>query len=107
PIIVVVPNYRMAAFGFLASKELQQDIDQHIQQSPTPIPAYDQSIGNWGLQDQKLAFEWIRENIPEFGGDAKNVTAFGQSVGAISLHYHIVLPAHHGLFDRAILQSGA
>ncbi|KAK5827693.1 Alpha/Beta hydrolase protein [Linnemannia elongata] len=107
PIIVVVPNYRMAAFGFLASKELQQDIDQHIQQSPTPIPAYDQSIGNWGLQDQKLAFEWIRENISEFGGDAKNVTAFGQSVGAISLHYHIVLPAHHGLFDRAILQSGA
>ncbi|KAH7057998.1 Alpha/Beta hydrolase protein [Linnemannia elongata] len=107
PIIVVVPNYRMAAFGFLASKELQQDIDQHIQQSPAPIPAYDQSIGNWGLQDQKLAFEWIRENISEFGGDAKNVAAFGQSVGAISLHYHIVLPAHHGLFDRAILQSGA
>lgn len=107
PVIVVVPNYRMAAFGFLASKELQEDIDQHVQQSPIPIPLYDQSIGNWGLQDQKLAFEWIRDNISAFGGNAKNVTAFGQSVGAISLHYHIVLPSHHGLFDRAILQSGA
>ncbi|KAF9123055.1 hypothetical protein BG015_005413, partial [Linnemannia schmuckeri] len=107
PVIVIVPNYRMAAFGFLASKEFQQDIDAFVHQSPTPIPLYNQSVGNWGLQDQKLAFEWIRENISSFGGDHKNVTAFGQSVGAISLHYHIVLPAHHGLFDRAILQSGA
>ncbi|KAF9313001.1 hypothetical protein BGZ91_006390 [Linnemannia elongata] len=107
PIVVVVPNYRMAAFGFLASKELQDDMDEYVRRSQNPIPVYNQSIGNWGLQDQKLAFEWIRENISEFGGDSKNVTAFGQSVGAISLHYHIVLPAHHGLFDRAILQSGA
>ncbi|KAG0286919.1 hypothetical protein BGZ96_009077 [Linnemannia gamsii] len=107
PVIVVVPNYRMAAFGFLASKELQEDIDEFVHQSPTPIPLYDQSIGNWGLQDQKLAFDWVRENISTFGGDHKNVTAFAQSVGAISLHYHIVLPSHHGLFDRAILQSGA
>lgn len=75
--------------------------------APPQSPLHDQSIGNWGLQDQKLAFEWVRENISTFGGDHKNVTAFGQSVSAISLHYHIVLPAHHGLFDRAILQSGA
>ncbi|KAF9922987.1 hypothetical protein FBU30_006890 [Linnemannia zychae] len=107
PIIVVVPNYRMAAFGFLASKELQEDIDEYVRTSPTPIPLYDQSVGNWGLQDQKLAFEWIRENIVSFGGDHRNVTAFGQSVGSIALHHHMVLPAHYGLFDRAILQSGA
>ncbi|KAG0370698.1 hypothetical protein BGX24_001941 [Mortierella sp. AD032] len=107
PTVVVVPNYRMAAFGFLASKELQEDMDEYVRNSPISVPLYDQSVGNWGLQDQKIAFEWIRESIAAFGGDSKNVTAFGQSVGAISLHYHIVLPSHYGLFDRAILQSGA
>ncbi|KAK3848429.1 MAG: Alpha/Beta hydrolase protein [Linnemannia gamsii] len=107
PILIVQPNYRLAAFGFLASKELQEDMDEYVRNSPCPVPLYNQSVGNWGLQDQKLAFEWVRENISALGGDNKNVTAFGQSVGAISLHYHIVLPSYYGLFDRAILQSGA
>ena len=107
PVLVVQPNYRIAAFAFLASKELQDDMDEYVRQSHNPIPAYDQSIGNWGLQDQKLAFEWVRENIAALGGDNKNVTAFGQSAGSLSLHHHMVLPAHHGLFDHAILQSGA
>jgi para-nitrobenzyl esterase len=107
PVLVVQPNYRVAAFGFLASKELQEDMDLYVRQSPTPIPEYDQSVGNWGLQDQKLAFEWVRENISALGGDSKNVTAFGQSAGSLSLHHHMVLPTHHGLFDHAILQSGA
>lgn len=107
PVLVVQPNYRVAAFGFLASKELQEDMDQYVRQSPTPISEYDQSVGNWGLQDQKLAFEWVRENISALGGDNKNVTAFGQSAGSLSLHHHMVLPTHHGLFDHAILQSGA
>ncbi|KAK5827692.1 Alpha/Beta hydrolase protein [Linnemannia elongata] len=107
PVLVVQPNYRVAAFGFLASKELQDDMDEYVRQSQNPIPVYNQSVGNWGLQDQKLAFEWVRENIAALGGDNKNVTAFGQSAGSLSLHHHMVLPAHHGLFDHAILQSGA
>ncbi|KAF9087378.1 hypothetical protein BGX23_008165 [Mortierella sp. AD031] len=106
-VLVVQPNYRVAAFGFLASKELQEDMDDYVRNSPTPISLYDQSVGNWGPQDQKLAFEWVREDISTLDGDSRNVTAFGQSVGAISLHYHMVLPSHYGLFDRAIVQSGA
>ncbi|KAF9085878.1 hypothetical protein BGX29_001702, partial [Mortierella sp. GBA35] len=50
---------------------------------------------------------WVRENISALSGDSRNVTAFGQSAGSISLHHHMVIPAHYGLFDHAILQSGA
>ncbi|CAO3574660.1 unnamed protein product [Mortierella alpina] len=104
PVIVVVVNYRVNAFGFLASKELQEEMKESPEY-PSLSP-YDRSIGNWGLMDQKLAFEWVRENISAFGGDARNVTAFGESAGSVSLHYHMILPSHHGLFDHAILQSG-
>ncbi|KAF9947583.1 hypothetical protein BGZ72_010458, partial [Mortierella alpina] len=104
PVIVVTMNYRVNIFGFLASKELQDEMEESPEYSS--LSSYDRSIGNWGLMDQKLAFEWVRENIASFGGDARNVTAFGESAGSISLHYHMVLPSHHGLFDHAIMQSG-
>ncbi|KAG0206265.1 hypothetical protein BGX28_002262 [Mortierella sp. GBA30] len=105
PVIVVGVNYRLSIFGFLASKELQQELEESPEYgSLTP---YERSIGNWGLMDQKLAFQWVRENISAFGGNPRNVTAFGESAGSISLHYHMILPSHHGLFDHAILQSGA
>ncbi|KAG0297323.1 hypothetical protein BGZ96_006887 [Linnemannia gamsii] len=106
PVIVVAVNYRLAAFGFLASKELQQDMEHYAATSATPVTDYDQSVGNWGLQDQKLAFEWVRENISALGGNNRNVTAWGQSAGSLSLHYHMLIPAHRGLFDHAIMQSG-
>lgn len=106
PVIVVAPNYRLAIFGFLASKELQQEMDEYVRQSPTPISDYDQSVGNWDLQDQRLAFEWVRENIGALGGDGRDVTAWGESAGSFSIHYHMLIPAYYGLFDRAILQSG-
>ncbi|KAG9061187.1 hypothetical protein KI688_007525 [Linnemannia hyalina] len=106
PVIVVAVNYRLAAFGFIASKELQQDMEHYASTSSTPVSLYDQSVGNWGLQDQKLAFEWVRENIAALGGNNRNVTAWGESAGSLSLHYHMLIPAHKGLFDHAIMQSG-
>lgn len=104
PVIAVVVNYRLNVFGFLASKELQEEMKESPEYSS--LSPYERSIGNWGLMDQKLAFEWVRENISAFGGNARNVTAFGESAGSVSLHYHMILPSHHGLFDHAILQSG-
>ncbi|KAG0206104.1 hypothetical protein BGX33_007577 [Mortierella sp. NVP41] len=106
PVVVVAINYRLGVFGFFASKELQEDMDEYVRNSPTSVTLYDQSIGNWGLQDQKLAFEWVRENISALGGESRNVIAWGESAGSFSLHYHMLIPAHHGLFDHAILQSG-
>ncbi|GJJ69342.1 hypothetical protein EMPS_01688 [Entomortierella parvispora] len=106
PVIVVVVNYRLNVFGFLASKELEQEMEESVASSRNLIPDYDRTIGNWGLMDQKLAFEWVRENIGAFGGNPRNVTAFGSSAGAVSIHYHTLCPAHFGLFDHAIIQSG-
>ncbi|KAF9100217.1 hypothetical protein BGX27_000458 [Mortierella sp. AM989] len=105
PVIVVVINYRVSVFGFFASKELEQDMEDYVAAHPS-TSSYEQSVGNWGLMDQKLAFDWVRENITAFGGNSRNVTAFGESAGAIGIHYHMLIPSHHGLFDHAILQSG-
>ncbi|KAH7317230.1 Alpha/Beta hydrolase protein [Rhexocercosporidium sp. MPI-PUGE-AT-0058] len=43
---------------------------------------------NNGLRDQKVAFEWIKAHIEEFGGDSNQVTALGQSAGGVSLNTH-------------------
>ena len=48
--VVVTLDYRLNVFGFLGGAELR-DRD----------PA--QSTGNYGLQDQRMAFEWVRQNI--------------------------------------------
>ncbi|KAI8906460.1 Alpha/Beta hydrolase protein [Gorgonomyces haynaldii] len=89
--VMVVMNYRVGAFGFLASKELLA-----------------KGMTNPGLLDQKLAFEWVKKNIAKFGGDPTRITAFGQSAGAISLGAHLI--AQRGtqkLFTKLALFSGA
>ncbi|KAF1840542.1 para-nitrobenzyl esterase [Cucurbitaria berberidis CBS 394.84] len=88
PIIGVAINYRHGIFGFLASDEIG-------------------ATGNMGYKDQVLAFRWIKKHIAGFGGDPANVTAVGESAGAISLS--TLLCANigtEGLFERVVLMSG-
>ena len=63
--------------------------------------------GNLGVLDQMQVLHWIQENIAAFGGDAGNVTLFGQADGAVTLQALVATPAARGLAHRVIPQSGA
>ena len=89
--VVVTLNYRLGALGFLGHRGLSDP---------------DGLVGNWGLLDQVAALRWVRENIAAFGGNADNVTIFGESAGGFSVAALLGAPDAKGLFRRAIVQSG-
>ncbi|HVU57924.1 MAG TPA: carboxylesterase/lipase family protein [Puia sp.] len=91
-IVTITINYRLGALGFLYLGDLD--------------PKYRQS-GNLGLLDVIAALRWVHENIAAFGGDPARVTVMGESAGAKLLSAVMVAPASKGLFQQAILESGA
>jgi para-nitrobenzyl esterase len=93
-VIVVSMNYRLGIFGFFAHPELTAESANH-------------TSGNYGLLDQAAALDWVRRNIAAFGGDAANVTLFGESAGSASVSIHMASPLTQGLFSKAIGESGA
>lgn len=63
--------------------------------------------GNLGLLDQRLAFEWIEQNINRFGGDREQITLLGHGTsGATNAMLHLTNPKTASIFARAILMSG-
>ncbi|KAJ7268042.1 carotenoid ester lipase precursor [Mycena rebaudengoi] len=92
PVIYVSMNYRVSAFGFLASKEVRAA-----------------GVGNLGLQDQRQAFRWVQKYISAFGGDPTKVTIWGESAGAISVSLHMLANGGNteGLFRAGFMQSGS
>jgi para-nitrobenzyl esterase len=92
-IVVVTINYRLGALGFLAHPALADQAGG--------------SSGNYGLMDQQAALRWVQKNIKQFGGDPHDVTIAGQSAGGVSVLAHLVSPGSRGLFQRAIVDSGA
>jgi len=90
-VIVVVPNYRVDIFGFLAHEILMQE---------------SQTTGNYGIQDQRLALKFVQKEIQNFGGNPNAVTIFGESAGAFSVCTHLASPGSKGLFHAAIMESG-
>ncbi|TPR04292.1 tRNA-splicing endonuclease subunit sen54 N-term family protein [Aspergillus niger] len=89
PIVAVSINYRLGPYGFLTSDELRK-------------AGYK---ANNGLRDQRVALEWVRRHIVDFGGDSENITVAGMSAGAASVTFH--LDSETPLFKRAILMSGS
>lgn len=55
---------------------------------------------------QRLAMEWVQQNIAKFGGDPTNVTLFGESAGASCVHIHTLSANSRNYFHKAICQSG-
>ncbi|MQY05664.1 carboxylesterase/lipase family protein [Actinomadura macrotermitis] len=91
--VVVTVNYRLGALGWLGHPGLESGPDRDLQ------------AGNYGLLDQQAALRWVRRNIQAFGGDADNVTLFGESAGANDACASIASPTAAGLFHKAIVQS--
>jgi para-nitrobenzyl esterase len=92
-VVVISIGYRVGAMGFLAHPELTAESPHH-------------SSGNYGLLDMVSALQWIRANVPAFGGDPARVTIFGQSAGGIAVSQLAASPLAKGLFAGAISQSG-
>ena len=93
-VVVVSMNYRLGLFGFYSHPELSKESGRN-------------ASGNYGLLDQLEALRWVHKNIAAFGGDPNKVTIFGESAGSFSVSAQMATPLSHGLFARAIGESGA
>ncbi|KAF2218128.1 Alpha/Beta hydrolase protein, partial [Elsinoe ampelina] len=78
--IVVSINYRVSIFGFPGARGLS---DQNL-----------------GILDQRVALEWVRDNIAAFGGDPDRITHWGRSAGAISADIHT-----YAYYDDPVAQA--
>ncbi|EFQ35165.1 carboxylesterase [Colletotrichum graminicola M1.001] len=84
-VVVVSMNYRLNIFGFPGN----------------PI-----SAPNLGLLDIRMAMQWIRDNVEQFGGDAKRITMFGQSAGGSLVDYYSYAYASDPIANGFIPMSG-
>lgn len=87
-LIMVTVNYRLGALGWLTHPTLSEG-----------------DGGNFGLMDQIAALRWVHDNVAAFGGDANNVTLFGNGAGATSIALLMLCAQSRDLFQKAILQS--
>ena len=56
--------------------------------------------------DQQAALRWVHRNIGAFGGNAANVTIFGELAVGQSVLLQLISPTARGLFAKAIAESG-
>jgi len=86
-VILVTINYRLGPLGHLAN------------------PAVGEGSGNFTFLDIRKALEWVQFAIKDFGGNADNVTLFGESSGAWDTCAMMNMPSAKGLFHKAIMES--
>lgn len=86
--IVVTTNYRVNVFSFPNAKGLDNNT-------------------NFGLQDQRLAVEWVYDNIGAFGGDPSKITLWGQSAGASATDMYLFAYPDNPIVRASISSSGS
>ena len=91
-VVVITVNHRLNVYGFL---DLSDYGDKY------------KYSANVGIYDLVNALDWIRNNAQSFGGNPNNITVFGQSGGGGKILALMTSPYAKGLFDKAIVQSGA
>ena len=91
-VVVVSLNHRLNVLGYLDLSSFGEEYAK---------------TGNLGTLDIITALKWVRDNISSFGGDASNVTIFGQSGGGGKVTTLLATPSAQGLFHKAIVQSGS
>ncbi|KAG8169182.1 hypothetical protein KVR01_001931 [Diaporthe batatas] len=84
-VVVISANYRVNIFGFPGAPGLQQNV---------------------GLLDQRMALEWVRNEVSAFGGDPSRITVFGQSAGGASTDYLSLMYPNDPIANGFIPQSG-
>ncbi|MDF1855247.1 carboxylesterase family protein [Pseudooceanicola sp.] len=89
-VVLVRPNVRTGALGFL-------HLAEHF-------PGLDQS--NRSMLDLAAALRWVRANIEAFGGDPQNVTLAGMSSGGFTAAALFGTADGPTLFDKCWLLSG-
>lgn len=88
-VVLVSMNYRLGVFGFMAHPAIKEGWN-----------------GNLGLEDQRLALAWVKNNIANFGGNPNNITVAGESAGGGSVCLHLLSGKKAaGLFKQAIIES--
>lgn len=85
-VVLVTFNYRLSIFGFSGAPGIPQNV---------------------GLLDQRMAVEWIRENIASFGGDPSRIVLFGQSAGSASVDFYNYAYTKDPIIAGSIMESGA
>ncbi|MCR4789101.1 MAG: carboxylesterase family protein [Lachnospiraceae bacterium] len=88
-VIYVSFNHREGNLGLLCCRELSESSASN-------------TSGNYMLSDGITALNWLRENIAAFGGDADNITIWGQSSGAGQVNALSISPKARGLFKKVI-----
>lgn len=107
-VILVAPNYRTN--GQFRNRQLKFTCTllKYITVFGFPgiwMPAKERNLG---FLDQRMALDWVQQNVEKFGGDAKKVTIFGESAGARSVDFHVLTNNPKSPpFRAAIVQSGS
>jgi carboxylesterase type B len=97
-VIVVYPQYRLGAFGWLQTNET---FDEQNGGKPGQVLL----AGNQAMRDAVVALQQIQSLAPTLGGDPSRITVMGQSSGALMVRALLNVPSAQSYFQNAILVS--